>query len=154
MTRFWQESQGHDKDLPALQRWSSRSFWRDLGMSHSGMGNSPPIWLDWTRILDLGLSVEKADDDISILSWWGWMSAWQVDNSVCGGLNRPLSSISSHATVGNPDQDPMHNTSTRGGGVGIHRLFRCQPLDLDWTRKKSQSSGSRGQVTCNVYLVW
>ena len=25
--------------------------------------------------------------------------------------------------------------------------------DLDWTWKKSQSSGSRGQVTCNVYLV-
>ena len=25
--------------------------------------------------------------------------------------------------------------------------------DLDWTQKKSQSSGSKGQVTCNVYLV-
>ena len=97
MTRFWQESQGHDKDLPAPQRWSSRSFWRDLGMLHLGMGNLPPIWLDWTRILYLGLSVKKADDDIGILSWWGWTSIWHVYNSVCGGLNRPLSSISSHA---------------------------------------------------------
>ena len=55
------------------------------------------------------------------------MSAWQVDNSVCGGLNRLLSSISSHATVGNPDQDHLHNTG----------LFGCQPLGLDWTQKKS-----------------
>ena len=34
---------------------------------HLGMGNSPPIWLDWTHISYLGLSVKKADDDIGIL---------------------------------------------------------------------------------------
>ena len=38
-------------------------------MLHLGMGNLPLIWLDWTRILYLGLSVKKADDDIGILSW-------------------------------------------------------------------------------------
>ena len=52
-TRFQQESQGHDKDLLAPQRQSSRSFWRDLGMLHS------LIWLDWTCISYLGLSVKQ-----------------------------------------------------------------------------------------------
>ena len=64
LTGFRQESQGHDKDPLALQRRSSRSFWRDLGMSHSGMGNLPPIWLDWTHLVS-GIISRKS-------WWWHW----------------------------------------------------------------------------------
>ena len=37
-------------------------------------------------------------------------------------------------------------------GVVVIVVCFVAKRDLDWTQKKTQSSGSRGQVTCNVYL--
>ena len=56
---------------------------------------------------------------------------------------------SRYSLVRNLDQDPMRNLGYPRGGVDIHGLFGCQPLETDWIKEAYVVFLSSLITTCN-----